>query len=379
MALALNEEQTLLRDSAHSLVADKAPIAHFRKLRDDNDTKGYSPDLWKTFSEMGFSGLLVPEEFGGSGLGLVEAGIIAEEIGHTLMPSPFFATGVLTTSALNRVGSKAQKAKYLPKIAEGSLLGALAIDEGGKHRPQTIRLKAARSGNGFKLNGTKAFVVDGNVAGVFIVAARTAGSDSDAKGVTLFAVDAKAKGLSIERTAMVDAHNAARLTFDNVEIDADSVLGEVDGGSEALGGVLNVGRAVMSSEMLGTADECFGRTMQYLKERKQFGKLIGEFQVLQHRISHLYIELEITRAAILKALQTLDEDFDNADLVVAVAKARAGTTGTLAVQEALQMHGGIGMTDQFDIGFFMKRMRVCQELFGDSNFQSDRFAKLKSY
>ena len=217
------------------------------------------------------------------------------------------------------------------------------------------------------------------MAGVFIVAARTAGGDSDAKGVTLFVVDAKAKGLSVERTAMVDAHNAARLTFDNVEVDADSVLGEVDGGGDALGGVLNVGRAVMSSEMLGAADESFGRTMQYLKERKQFGKLIGEFQSLQHRISHLYIELVITRAAVLKALQTLDEDFDNADIVVAVAKARAGTTGTLAVQEALQMHGGIGMTDQFDIGFFMKRMRVCQELFGDSNFQADRFAKLKSY
>ena len=379
MALALNEEQTLLRDSAHSLIADKAPITHFRKLRDDNDAKGYSPDLWKTFSEMGFSGLLVPEEFGGSGLGYVEAGIIAEEIGHTLMPSPFFASGVLTASAFNRVGSKAQKAKYLPKIADGSLLGALAVDEGGKHRPQTIKLKAARSGNGFKLNGAKAFVVDGNVADVFIVAARTAGGDSDAKGVTLFVVDAKAKGLSVERTAMVDAHNAARLNFDNVEVDADSVLGEVDGGGAVLGGVLNVGRAVMSSEMLGAADESFGRTMQYLKERKQFGKLIGEFQSLQHRISHLYIELEITRAAVLKALQTLDEDFDSADIVVAVAKARAGTTGTLAVQEALQMHGGIGMTDQFDIGFFMKRMRVCQELFGDSNFQADRFAKLKSY
>lgn len=379
MALALNDEQILLRDSAHGLIADKAPVSHFRKLRDDNDAKGYSPALWTTFSEMGFSGLLIPEEFGGSGLGLVEAGIIAEEIGHTLMPSPFFATGVLTASALNRIGSKSQKAKYLPKIAEGSLLGALAIDEGGKHRPQTIKLKATRSGNGFKLNGTKAFVVDGNVADIFVIAARTAGGDGDAKGITLFVVDAKTKGISVERTAMVDVHNAARLTFDNVEIDADSVLGEVDGGNEPLGGLLNIGRAVVSSEMLGAADESFGRTMQYLKERKQFGKLIGEFQVLQHRISHLYIELEITRAAILKALQSLDEDFNNSDLVVAVAKARAGSTGTLAVQEGVQMHGGIGMTDQFDIGFFMKRMRVCQELFGDTNFHADRLAKLKSY
>lgn len=379
MALALNEEQTLLRDSARSLITDKAPVSHFRSLRDGNDKDGFSRDLWKTFGEMGFTGLLVPEEFGGSGLGCVEAGIVAEEIGHTLLPSPFLASSVLTASVLTRAGSKAQKSEHLPKIADGSTIGALAIDEGGKHRPQTIRLKAARSGNGFKLNGAKAFVVDGHVADLLVVAARTAGGDSDAKGVTLFLVDPKAKGVEIERTAMVDAHNAARITFKDAEVTADNVLGEVDQGGAALDGVLNIGRAVVASEMLGAGDESFARTLQYLKERKQFGKLIGEFQVLQHRISHLYIELEITRAVILKALQALDEDPANADEIVAVAKARAGTTGTLAVQEGLQMHGGIGMTDQFDIGFFMKRMRVCQELFGDSNFHSDRVASLRSY
>jgi alkylation response protein AidB-like acyl-CoA dehydrogenase len=379
MALALNEEQTLLRDSARGLITDKAPVSHLRGLRDANDKDGFSRDLWKTFGEMGFTGLLVPEEFGGSGLGCVEAGIVAEEIGHTLLPSPFLASAVLAASALKQAGSKAQKSEYLPKIADGSTIGALAIDEGGKHRPQTIKLKAARSGNGFKLNGAKAFVVDGHVADLLVVAARTAGGDSDAKGITLFLVDPKAKGVEIERTAMVDAHNAARITFKDAEVTADNVLGEVDQGGAVLGGVLNIGRAVVASEMLGAGDESFSRTLQYLKERKQFGKLIGEFQVLQHRISHLYIELEITRAVILKALQTLDEDPANADEIVAVAKARAGTTGTLAVQEGLQMHGGIGMTDQFDIGFFMKRMRVCQELFGDSNFQSDRVASLRSY
>jgi alkylation response protein AidB-like acyl-CoA dehydrogenase len=379
MALALNEEQTLLRDSARGLITDKAPVSHLRGLRDANDKDGFSRDLWKTFSEMGFTGLLVPEEFGGSGLGCVEAGIVAEEIGHTLLPSPFLASAVLAASALKQAGSKAQKSEYLPKIADGSTIGALAIDEGGKHRPQTIKLKAVRSGNGFKLNGAKAFVVDGHVADLLVVAARTAGGDSDAKGITLFLVDPKAKGVEIERTVMVDAHNAARITFKDAEVTADNVLGEVDQGGAVLGGVLNIGRAVVASEMLGAGDESFSRTLQYLKERKQFGKLIGEFQVLQHRISHLYIELEITRAVILKALQTLDEDPANADEIVAVAKARAGTTGTLAVQEGLQMHGGIGMTDQFDIGFFMKRMRVCQELFGDSNFQSDRVASLRSY
>jgi acyl-CoA dehydrogenase len=379
MALVLNEEQTLLRDSARNLITDKAPIAHFRKLRDDNDARGYSPEMWKTFAEMGFCGLLVPEEFGGSGLGHVEAGIVAEEIGHTVLPSPFLASAVLTASAIARGGSKAQKAEHLPKIAEGKLLGALAIDEGAKHRPQTIRLKAERSGNGFRLNGAKGFVIDGHVADVIVVAARTSGADGDRNGVTLFLVNPKTKGVAIERTIMVDAHNSARINFSNVELTADSVLGEVDQGRVLLDGVLNAGRAVVASEMLGVADEAFGRTAQYLKERKQFGKLIGEFQALQHRISHLYVDIEVTRAAILKALQSLDEDDANATGMVAVAKARAGTTGTLAVQEALQMHGGIGMTDQFDVGLFMKRMRVCQELFGDSNYQGEQLALLRSY
>jgi alkylation response protein AidB-like acyl-CoA dehydrogenase len=379
MALVLTEEQTLLRDSARGLITDKAPVQHFRKLRDDKDKDGFSRDLWKTFGEMGFTGLLVPEEFGGSGLGCVEAGIVAEEIGHTLLPSPYLASSVLTASALSRGGSKAQKGEYLPKIADGSTIGSLAIDEGGKHRPHTITLKATRSGNGFKLKGAKAFVVDGHVADLLIVAARTAGGDAEAKGITLFLVDPKAKGVGIERTVMVDSHNAARISFNDTEVTADSVLGEVDQGSAVLDGVLNIGRAVVASEMLGAGDEVFARTSQYLKERKQFGKLIGEFQALQHRISHLYVDLEITRAAVLKALQTLDEDFDNASAIVSVAKARAGTSGTLAVQEGLQMHGGIGMTDQFDIGLFMKRMRVCQELFGDANFHANRLAELRAY
>jgi acyl-CoA dehydrogenase len=341
MALVLTEEQTLLRDSARGLITDKAPVSHFRKLRDDKDKDGFSRDLWKTFGEMGFTGLLVPEEFGGSGLGCVEAGIVAEEIGHTLLPSPFLASSVLTASTLSRAGSKAQKGEHLPKIADGSTIGSLAVDEGGKHKPHTITLKATRSGNGFKLKGAKAFVVDGHVADLLVVAARTAGGDAEAKGITLFLVDPKAKGVEIERTVMVDAHNAARITFNDTEVTADSVLGEVDQGAAVLDGVLNVGRAVVASEMLGAGDEVFARTSQYLKERKQFGKLIGEFQALQHRISHLYVDLEITRAAVLKALQTLDEDFDNASAIVSVAKARAGTSGTLAVQEGLQMHGGI--------------------------------------
>ncbi len=379
MALVLNEEQSLLRDSARGLIGDKAPVSHLRQLRDSKDATGFSRDLWRSFAEMGFSGLLVPDQFGGAGLGCVEAGVVMEEIGRTLMPSPFLSTAVLAASALSRGGSAAQKSEHLPKIADGSLLAALAIDEGAKHRPLRTKMQAVRSGNGFRLNGAKAFVVDGHAADLLIVAARTAGAAGERDGLTLFLVDPKSKGIETERTAMVDSHNAARIVFDNVEVNADGVLGEVDQGGALLEGILNIGRGAVASEMVGVSEEVFGRTVGYLKERKQFGRLIGEFQALQHRAAHLYVEIEITRAAVLKALQTLDGNFENAGAAVAVAKARAGSTATLAVQEGVQMHGGMGMTDQFDIGFFMKRARVCQELFGDSNFHADQLARLKSY
>jgi len=378
MPLLLNEEQTMLRDSARGFIGDKAPIAHLRQLRDGKDATGFSRDHWKTFAEMGFAGLLVPEAQGGSGLGAFEAGVIMEEIGRTLMPSPFFSTAVLGVTALCG-GSAAQQAAYLPKIADGSLLAALAVDEGAKHRPLQTAMKAVRSGNGFKLSGDKALVVDGHTADLLIVAARSGGNPGEREGLTLFAVDPKAKGIAIERTVMVDAHNAARIVFDDVAVDADTVLGEVDGGGALLDRVLNVGRGAVAAEMVGLSDEVFSRTVTYLKERKQFGRLIGEFQALQHRAAHLYTEIEIARAAVMKALQLLDADAPNASAAVAVAKAKAGTVATLAVQEGVQMHGGMGMTDQFDIGLFMKRARVCQELLGDSNYHADQLARLKTY
>ena len=377
MALILNEEQTQLRDSAQSFLADKGPVAHLRKLRDERNPDGFSRELWKEFAQMGFCGLLAPEAQGGSALGYVEAGIVMEAIGANLTPSPFLSTAVLGATALMRAGS-AQASDLLAKIAAGDLLLALAVDESGKHRPRDTAMEAKSAGNGFTLSGAKTFVVDGHVADRLIVAARTAGAPGETDGLTLFLVDPKARGVEIERTIMVDAHNGARIRFESVAVDADAVLGEVDRGWSLLEGVLNVGRAAVAAELSGLGEAAFGRTVAYLRERKQFGRIIGEFQALQHRAAHLFSELEITRAAVLKALQTLDEHFDKAGPIVAVAKARAGASATLAVQEAVQMHGGVGMTDAFDIGFFMKRARVAQELFGDAAFHADQLARLKA-
>jgi alkylation response protein AidB-like acyl-CoA dehydrogenase len=379
MPLLLTDEQTMLRDSVKGFIAEHAPVAHLRKLRDDRDDTGFSRALWRQFAEQGYTGILVPDAYGGLGLGHVEAGVVMEEIGRNLTPSPFLATALLAASALGRAGSEAQKQQHLPNIAAGKMIAALAVDEGPKHRPSMTALKATRRGNGFALEGDKSFVVDGHVADLIIVAARTAGAPGETKGLTLFAVDPKAKGIAIERTEMVDSHNAARITFRDVVVDADAVLGEVDQGGRVLDGVLSVGRAAAAAEMTGVGEEAFTRTVGYLRERKQFGKLIGSFQALQHRAAHLYAEIEITRAATLKALQMLDTDLDKAAPFASLAKARAGKSVTLAVQEAVQMHGGMGMTDAFDIGLFMKRARVLQELFGDSSFHADQLARLKTY
>jgi len=379
MPLVLNDEQIMLRDNARGFLSKKAPIAHLRHLRDTHDADGFSRPLWKDFVEMGWAGILVPQNYGGLGLGHVEAGVVMEELGRTLTPSPFLSTAILAANALARSGNEKQKSEYLSRIVAGDLIGTLAVDESTKHRPEKTAMTATRSGSGFILNGAKTFVLDGHVANLFIVAARTAGSPGETKGVTLFLVDSTAKGIRAERTPMVDTHNAARVTFENVNVPADNVLGEVDAGWVTLEGTLNVGRAAVAAELMGAADEAFTRTVGYLRERKQFGRLIGEFQALQHRAANLYCELEVSRSAVLKALQMLDEAFASAGAIVSVAKAKAGQSATLAVQEAVQMHGGIGMTDEFDVGLFMKRVRVGQELFGDANFHADQLARLNRY
>lgn len=375
MPLYLNDEQTMLRDTAKDFVAEHAPVAHLRSLRDANDPTGFSRDLWKQFAEMGLNGVLVPEDQGGLGLGHVEAGVVLEEIGRNLAPSPFLATAVAAVEALK---GSAQAARWFPGIVAGETVAALAIDEGAKHR-DAVGMTAIRSGNGFRLTGAKRFVTHGHVADLLIVAARTAGSADDADGVTLFAVPKDAAGLAAAPERLADASLAARLEFDGVEVDADAVIGEVDHGRDPLGRLLRAGRTGAAAELLGVGGGAMDMTVGYLKERKQFGVPIGSFQALQHRAAHLYSEMEVARAAVLKAQQLLDAGADGADEAVSVAKAMTGMATTLAVQEGVQMHGGIGMTDEYDIGFFMKRARVLAEMFGDIGFHADRLARVAGY
>ncbi|PWG02051.1 acyl-CoA dehydrogenase family protein [Sphingosinicella humi] len=371
MPLYLTDDQAMLRDTAREFMAAEGSIAkQYRKYRDMNCKDGFGHALWKQFGEMGFTGILIDEADGGLGLGHVEAGIVLEEIGRNLTPSPFLVTAVAVVEALR--GTRHGE-RWYPGILAGETVAALAVDEGSKHRPEAIAMTAERSGNGFRLSGRKQFVVQGASADVFVVAADTT------DGLTLFSVEKGTKGLEIEGVRLADASIGARLEFDRVEVDADAVIGEVGRGRDVLRRVLNAGRAGAASELVGVGSQAMAMTVDYLKQRKQFGRLIGEFQALQHRAAHLYSELEIARAATLKAQQLLSEDAEEADMMVSVAKAKSGQASALAVQEGVQMHGGIGMTDEYDIGLYMKRDRVLNELFGDASYHADKVARLNGY
>ncbi|MEP3653863.1 MAG: acyl-CoA dehydrogenase family protein [Litorimonas sp.] len=378
MALLLNDDEVMMRDMAQGFFADKAPVKALRELRDNRDETGFDRALWSNMAEMGFAGIVVPEEHGGVDMGYLAAGLVAEQMGRNLTASPFLSTAILAATALKH-GSDEQKAAWLPKIASGEAVISLALDEGVKHNPRGTATTAEPSGNGFKLNGSKAMVVDGHVSDVMIVAARTSGEEGDAEGISLFLVDPKSKGVSTERTIMVDSRNAARIDLDDVEVAGNALLGTLDGGMAVLDNVLSAGRGIAAAELLGAGAQAFEDTVAYIKERKQFGMIIGEFQALQHRSSHLYSELELCRSAVLGALTALDSKDPKAALYCAMAKAKLGSVAKLVSQEGVQMHGGVGMTDEYDIGLFMKRIRVLQELMGDAHYHMNEFAEANAY
>lgn len=379
MALSLNDDQKMIRESADGFFKTEAPVAQHRKLRDEADATGFDRTVWAKMAEMGFAGVLVPEAHGGAGFGHVAAGLIMEAIGRNLSAAPMLSTAILGVTALNTAGTPEQQARYLPLIAEGKRLFALAADEAARHNPAHVTTTATASGNGFKLNGTKGFVLDGHVADTLIVAARTAGDQGDKAGITLFLVDAKTPGIDTIRRSMVDSRNAARITLTDVQVDGADVLGEVGGGFAILEAILDAGRACLAAEMLGVSGESFDRTIDYLKQREQFGQKIGSFQSLQHRAAHLFCEVELARSATLRALTALDEKDERASLFASLAKAKSGEVAKLATNEGVQMHGGMGMTDDFDIGFYMKRARAAQETFGDIAFHGDRLARIMGY
>jgi alkylation response protein AidB-like acyl-CoA dehydrogenase len=371
MALILTEEAQMVRDTALDFFRERSPITALRKLRDDNDPDGFSRDLWRQMAELGWTGFLVSEDDGGSAFGMTGLVQVMEAACRTLAATPLLSTALLGASLLSQGGTGDQKAEYLPPLLAGEHIFALALEEGARHAPTQIAVTAERDGAGYRLNGAKTFVLDGHIADTLIVAARTAG------GITLFLVPGEAAART--RLTMVDSRNAALIRLDNVTVGPEAVLGRVDGGGDLLDPALDRARAGLAAEMLGSAQEAFDRTVQYLKDRKQFGVAIGSFQSLKHRAAQMFCEVEITRSAVVAAASALDQNSNDSAALVALAKAKANETLYLCGNEGVQMHGGIGMTDEHEIGFFMKRSRVAGATLGDTRFCRDRYAQIMGY
>lgn len=379
MALVLNEEQEMLKESAQGFLAEHAPVSELRAQRDAGSDKGYSDTLWSQMANMGWAAILVPEEYGGLAFGHVGMAQIVEQSGRTLTASPLLSTAILGVTAINVAGSEVQKSELLEAIAGGELTMALAVDETIHHDPVQTAMSAVSKDGGYVLNGEKRFVVDGSTADKLIVATRTSGSPGDIKGISLFLVDRTADGVNVKRTQMLDGRNAAIITFTNVEVSIDALLGEQDKGFRALSATLDAGNAHIAAELLGIAQESFDRTLQYMKERKQFGALIGSFQALQHRAAHWWSEIEMCKSVVLKVMQSLDEGDVKSSALASIAKAKLCEVAELSTNEAIQIHGGIGMTDEYEIGFFIKRARPAQMLLGGYNYHANRFALISGY
>ena len=379
MKLILNEEQQMLRDSAKDFAEQKTPVSHFRGLRDNKDPLNWDKEIWKEMVDLGWSGILIPEEFGGSDFGLAGISVIMQEVGKTLTPSPLFATAVLGASAITSFGTQDQKSKYLPLIASGEITTAIAVDEESHHAPANTITKAELVKDKWVLNGKKKFVVDGASADVLIILARTSGAKGENTGLTLFILDASAKGIEVIKTDMADCRNYANIVLNNVAVDKTAILGDQESGGEAVDKILDEGRIALASEMLGNSEAAFEMTINYLKERKQFGVHIGTFQALQHRAAEMFCEIELTKSAVMAAMQGADENNNDLQRMASLAKSIAGETLYLVSNESVQMHGGIGVTDEYDIGFFMKRARVAEVIFGGANFHQERYANLSNF
>lgn len=382
MAMVLSEEQQLLRDSARSFCQDNAPISVIRRLRDEKSELGYDEAIWQQMIELGWPGMAIAEKYGGFEFGYTGLGLVLEETGRTLASSPLIASVLLGASLLSEAGNEEQKSELLPQIVNGKLRLAVGVDEGPHHNPSRVACTAIKQGSEYVLTGAKSFVLDGHIADKLIVAARTSGESGSENGISLFLLEAGCHRLQIQRTQMVDSRNAANLVLDQVRISGDSLLGSEGAGFTALDAALDIARIGVASEMLGSVQEVFQRIVEYLKQREQFGVQIGAFQALQHRAAEMYSEIELCKSAVLGALRCLDDPSATAKdraRMASFAKAKLSEVSERVSNEGIQMHGGIGMTDEFDIGFFLKRARVAQQFLGDASFHRDRYATLHNF
>jgi alkylation response protein AidB-like acyl-CoA dehydrogenase len=379
MALIRTDDQQILEQTAKNFLEQKSPVSRMRALRDAKDPAGFSRELWREMAEMGWAGIVFPEEFGGAAMGYGELGVVLEACGRVLAPEPFVSTVLLGGNAVLLGGSDTLKKDLLPAVCSGDRILAMAFQERGRFDPYAVTTRAKRSGDSFQLDGAKQFVLDAHVADSLIVVARSDGESGQRDGLTLLAVDADTPGVSITRNEMLDGRNAADVRFAGVNVGSERVLGQVDAGAELLDAVFDRATIGLAAEMLGTFDEAFERTLRYLKDREQFGVKIGSFQALRHRAADMFCELELARSVVRDALGALDEQRDDVPEMASAAKARCSDVASQITREALQMHGGVGMTDEEEIGLYFKRAKAAELTLGDAIYHRNRYASLRGF
>ena len=374
MSLVINEEQNMLKSSAKELLDLKSPISLMRELRDDNYNQ-FDPDFWKEMVEMGWTALTVPEEYNGLNFGYVGLGQVIEEMGKKLTVSPMISTVLVSTTIVGLSKNEVLKSKLFDEIMSGKKLCTLAHEESSHHNPNIDLSIISNNNEKFILNGKKRFVIDGTISDYLIVSANSEFNGS----LELVIIDSKSKGITFNNKVHMDSKIYSDISFNNVEFSKDNFLSTENDGKKILKKALDIACVGLAAEMLGNIQQAFDITIQYLKEREQFGVKIGSFQALQHRSAIMFGEIELCKSIVLKALQAIDSGDENLPELASLAKSKLGLTSKLVTNEAVQMHGGIGVTDDADIGFFLKRVRVSQRIFGDSNYHLDRVAKFNSY
>ncbi|HTB72728.1 MAG TPA: acyl-CoA dehydrogenase family protein [Polyangiaceae bacterium] len=379
-SLALTEDQAILARTALAFSTERLPLARVRKLREPADGLGYSREIWSEMAKLGWTGIPFAEVDGGADLGLAEVVLVTEALGRCLAPEPFVPSIMLAGQALAVAGNERQRESALKPLVAGDKIVALALlERGSRHDLRHVTTRADKSSAGYRITGSKAQVSAGYKADAFIVPARTSGEPDDPAGITLVYVPADSPGLGVTRQHLIDGRNAAIVELRGVEVSESAVLGTVGGGGEVLDAVVDRATVALCGEMLGAMSEAFDRTLAYLKERTQFGVAIGSFQALKHRAARMFVEIQLARSAVMAAARAMDQNLPYGRALVSAAKARCSDAHIHVANEAVQMHGGIGMTDEHDIGLFMKHARATEMTFGDAAFHRNRFATLGGF
>ena len=366
MDFDFTDEQTALRGLAREVLAAESAAPEVRKQM--ADATGYSESLWKQLAETGLLGITVDEAHGGLGLGLVEQALVLEEMGRAAYPGPYFSTVVLAATAIIAGGDRAQLDAYLPGIAEGTLKATLALMEDRLAAgPEGIALRARSQGGEYVLSGVKRFVPFAHVADLLLIAARTSESSDPSHGVTIFAVDKGAEGLSIEPNVMIDQTNkVSTVTLENVRVGREAVVGQVDGGWKILEIVLRRAAVASAAVMLGAARKCMDMSVEYAKVREQFGQAIGSFQAIKHACAEMLVEVENAHGATYYAAWAVDAAAPDAGLAASVAKSYVGEAARKVCGSSIQVHGGIGFTWEYDLHLYFKQAKFLESLYGDA-------------